>query len=105
MASHLRRPHARSACRGRSAWRLVGPLATSIAICVTADFMACDSIPPVAFGNEGVAPVRTVVHPATIAAGQSFSLGATVCPGGVNFSVFSRRATLIELLLFDSDAD
>ncbi len=57
--------------------------------------------------------------------GQSFPLGATVlphprevlvrdkyftlrrepCPGGVNFSVFSRRATRIELLLFDSAAD
>jgi len=34
--------------------------------------------------------------------GQSFPLGATVLPGGVNFSVFSRHATRIELLLFDS---
>ena len=37
-------------------------------------------------------------------AGQSFPLGATVLPGGVNFSVFSRRATRVELLLFDSAA-
>jgi isoamylase len=36
--------------------------------------------------------------------GRSFPLGATVLPGGVNFSVFSRRATGVELLLFD-DAD
>lgn len=33
--------------------------------------------------------------------GDSAPLGATVCPGGVNFSVFSRDATLVELLLFD----
>jgi isoamylase len=74
--------------------------------------MACDSIPPVAFGSEGVPALRPEVHPATIAldaaaphTGQSFPLGATICPGGVNFSVFSRRATQIELLLFDSVAD
>lgn len=30
-------------------------------------------------------------------------LGATVCPGGVNFSVFSKNATLVELLLFDDE--
>jgi len=35
-------------------------------------------------------------------AGLSFPLGASVVPGGVNFSVFSRQATRIELLLFDS---
>ena len=32
---------------------------------------------------------------------SSAPLGATVCSGGVNFSVFSRNATLVELLLFD----
>ena len=31
-------------------------------------------------------------------------MGATVFPGGVNFSVFSRQATRIELLLFDCAA-
>ena len=36
--------------------------------------------------------------------GSSAPLGATVRDGGVNFSVFSRDATLIELLLF-ADAD
>ena len=36
--------------------------------------------------------------------GQSHPLGATVTPEGVNFSVFSRHATRLELLLFD-DAD
>jgi isoamylase len=33
--------------------------------------------------------------------GSSFPLGATVCSGGVNFSVFSKNATSVELLLFD----
>ena len=32
--------------------------------------------------------------------GQSFPLGASVVPGGVNFSVFAKNATGIELLLF-----
>ncbi|HET9157572.1 MAG TPA: glycogen-debranching protein, partial [Myxococcaceae bacterium] len=33
--------------------------------------------------------------------GTSFPLGATVSPDGVNFSVFSRQATRIDLLLFE----
>ncbi|HSN04298.1 MAG TPA: glycogen debranching protein GlgX [Nitrospira sp.] len=33
--------------------------------------------------------------------GKSFPLGATVSPLGVNFSVFSKNSTLVELLLFD----
>ena len=33
--------------------------------------------------------------------GASFPLGATPCVGGVNFSVFSKHATGVELLLFD----
>jgi glycogen operon protein len=35
--------------------------------------------------------------------GSSAPLGATVCSGGVNFSVFSKSATLVELLLFDAE--
>jgi isoamylase len=35
--------------------------------------------------------------------GSSAPLGATVYPGGVNFSVFSKSATLMELLLFDNE--
>ena len=38
-------------------------------------------------------------------AGRSFPLGATVYPHGVNFSVFSRNSTGIELVLFDSIDD
>lgn len=34
--------------------------------------------------------------------GESFPLGATVYPSGVNFCVFSQNASAIELLLFDS---
>jgi isoamylase len=36
-----------------------------------------------------------------VTSGASAPLGATVHPGGVNFSVFSKDATLVELLLFD----
>src|SRR5271157_4942297 len=37
--------------------------------------------------------------------GSSAPLGATVTPTGVNFSVFSKGATLIELILFDDEND
>jgi isoamylase len=37
--------------------------------------------------------------------GRSSPLGATVVEGGVNFSVFSRGATGVELLLFDREDD
>ena len=36
--------------------------------------------------------------------GRSFPLGATVLADGVNFSVFSREASRVELLLFDDPA-
>jgi len=38
-----------------------------------------------------------------VTAGASAPLGATVTAAGVNFSVFSKDATLIELLLFDDE--
>jgi isoamylase len=38
-------------------------------------------------------------------AGRSFPLGAQVVDGGVNFSVFSKDASLVELLLFDDVKD
>jgi len=38
-------------------------------------------------------------------AGRSSPLGATVLPGGVNFSVFSRSASRVELVLFDREDD
>jgi isoamylase len=37
--------------------------------------------------------------------GQSFPLGATVYPNGVNFCIFSRNSRALELLLFDNDDD
>lgn len=37
--------------------------------------------------------------------GQSAPLGATVCHGGANFSIFSRGAESVELLLFDGEED
>ena len=37
--------------------------------------------------------------------GHSHPLGATVYPNGVNFSIFSRSASRIELLLFDREHD
>jgi glycogen operon protein len=38
----------------------------------------------------------------SIEPGQSYPLGATVSPQGVNFSVYSKRSEAMELLLFDS---
>lgn len=44
--------------------------------------------------------------PMGISHGSSFPLGATVHPEGVNFSVFSKSSTAVDLLLFDHvDAD
>src|SRR5438270_11926049 len=37
--------------------------------------------------------------------GRSYPLGATVFPDGVNFSVFSRGASAVELLLFNREDD
>ncbi len=37
--------------------------------------------------------------------GRSFPLGATLCPDGVNFSVFSKHSTSVQLLLFDRVED
>jgi glycogen operon protein len=37
--------------------------------------------------------------------GHSAPLGATVVDGGVNFSLFSRSATGVELLFFDWEDD
>src|SRR3954451_6234356 len=43
--------------------------------------------------------------PAVSAAGRSSPLGATLVDGGVNFSLFSRTATGVELLFFDRVED
>jgi isoamylase len=41
----------------------------------------------------------------TVRRGRSAPLGATIVPGGVNFSIFSRNASGVELLLFDREDD
>src|ERR1019366_8523033 len=46
----------------------------------------------------------TAIRP-TVTPGRSSPLGATVVTGGVNFSVFSRDAAAIELLLFEREDD
>ena len=38
-------------------------------------------------------------------AGHSYPIGATVADGGVNFCVYSKHATQVELLLFDHADD
>src|SRR6476659_9582567 len=40
-----------------------------------------------------------------VTVGRSNPLGATVADGGVNFSLFSRSATSVELLFFDREND
>jgi glycogen operon protein len=40
-----------------------------------------------------------------VSTGRSCPLGATVAQGGVNFSVYSRHASGVELLLFDTEDD
>src|SRR5262249_42273578 len=42
---------------------------------------------------------------AETASGRSFPLGASLVPGGVNFSVYSRNASAVDLLLFDHEDD
>ena len=54
------------------------------------------------------APVTKVTLTApkgVVSAGQSSPLGATVVPGGVNFSVYSRDASSLELVFFDHEDD
>jgi isoamylase len=40
--------------------------------------------------------------PLQVGPGKSHPLGSSLCPDGVNFSVFSRNCDFVELLLFDS---
>ena len=45
------------------------------------------------------------VDEGSVSGGRSAPLGATIVPGGVNFCVFSRNASGVELLLFDREDD
>jgi isoamylase len=53
----------------------------------------------------GERPTQQSNHVQNPANGASAPLGATPCSGGVNFSIYSKHATLIELLLFDRVED
>jgi pullulanase/glycogen debranching enzyme len=50
-----------------------------------------------------VSAVLAPVGLAETSTGRSVPLGASFVPGGVNFSVFSRNALAVDLLLFDRD--
>jgi glycogen operon protein len=62
--------------------------------------------PTDAIGRHKVRPAPRISCKETTAdqTGRSFPLGATVLAGGVNFSVFSKEASRVELLLFDDPA-
>jgi isoamylase len=45
------------------------------------------------------------ISPAAEKRSRTAPLGSTLCEGGVNFSIFSRAATGVELLLFDHEDD
>jgi isoamylase len=47
--------------------------------------------------------IHTLSTAATI--GRTAPLGATITRDGVNFSVFSRKATAVEILFFDREDD
>src|SRR5579864_3409268 len=73
---------------------------------------ACDLINTSIHGdvNENPAhrtgiPVSQSIGPPIVTPGRSSPLGATIVDGGVNFSVFSRNAAGIDLLLFDREDD
>src|SRR5215469_15679634 len=50
---------------------------------------------------ERVVPGAPSAERVSLTCSACYPLGATVVPGGVNFSIFSRGATDIDLLLFD----
>ncbi len=50
-------------------------------------------------------PPQRTRHAPAIVPGEAAPIGATVSGSGVNFSVFSRHASAIELLLFDHEDD
>ncbi len=55
--------------------------------------------------TDDTASVVTLSTPWPISRGESRPLGATVCEGGVNFSLYSASATGVELLLFENYDD
>ncbi len=55
--------------------------------------------------NQAVLGQQTIVAPSAVQNGWSYPLGAALVPGGANFSIFSRSASGMELLLFDREDD
>jgi glycogen operon protein len=55
--------------------------------------------------NVGTVPVQPTKRPSMQTTGHSSPLGATVVNGGVNFSLYSRDATGVELVFFDQADD
>lgn len=55
--------------------------------------------------TDGRAAAKDEVEMPSASVGCSAPLGATVTPNGVNFSLYSRHATSVELLLFDRAED
>ena len=51
--------------------------------------------------HAGTSTGDIALRPTTGPHGASFPLGATICQGGANFSVFSKRATSVHLVFFD----
>jgi isoamylase len=61
---------------------------------------------PVTLENEAdTVKLRRLQEPVAETNGQSSPVGATVSPAGVNFSIFSRKATSIELFFFEREDD
>ena len=60
---------------------------------------------PVSLGEPAAREELSVAPESVESAGQSSPLGATVLPGGVNFSIFSRNASGMELVFFDREDD
>jgi isoamylase len=54
---------------------------------------------------EGAVEKGTLAARSSESEGRSAPLGATVVPGGANFSLYSRSASAVELLLFDRQDD
>jgi isoamylase len=63
-----------------------------------------DNVFPAA-SNTFAQSLRQAVTLPSANIGQSAPLGATVFLGGVNFSIFSRKASSVELLFFDREED
>ena len=50
---------------------------------------------------ETIKPPMFSLTDVTVQPGTTFPLGATVRDGGVNFCLFAKEATAVELLLFE----